>query len=69
MTLIVILVMFGVQYTLNVTVALDPKVCEAMWFILVSVGCSGGAGGLFLGRLLGLYRKLRSAPHAELATP
>ena len=68
MTLIVILVMFGVQYTLNVTAALDPKAREALWFILVSVGCSGGAGGLFLGRFLGLYRKLQSAPHAELAT-
>jgi hypothetical protein len=69
MTLIIILVMFGVQYTLNVTAALDPKVREAIWFMLVSVGCSGGAGGLFLGRFLGLYRKLQSAPHSELAAP
>ncbi|MCB8821258.1 DUF6622 family protein [Microvirga rosea] len=69
MTLIVILMMFGVQYAVKAAAALDPAARDAMWFMLLSVGCSGGAAGLFLGRFLGLYRKLHSAPHVELVTP
>ncbi|MFC3226923.1 DUF6622 family protein [Marinibaculum pumilum] len=66
-TLILILVIFAVKYTIGVWLGMAPAAAGETWFILVDCGVSGLIAGMFAGRFAQYFRKYRSAPQEDLS--
>lgn len=66
-TLVTILLLFCLQYALNVTAVLRPEARSDFWFMLVSIGMAGIAGGLLTGRVVGLREQLKRPASTKTA--
>ncbi len=66
-TLILILVIFIVKYTIGVWLGMDPAVAGQAWFVLVDCGVSGLIAGMFAGRFGQYLVKYRIAPQEDLS--
>lgn len=65
--LVLILIIFATKYTLGALAGMRPEITGELLYMATDVGVSGLLTGMFAGRLLGLWRKYRAAPHENLA--
>jgi hypothetical protein len=66
-TLVLILLIFSARYTFGVLQGMTPSIVADPWFLLADVGLAGLVAGMFVGRLIGLWRKYRVAPQEDLS--
>ena len=64
--LVLILIIFAVKYTLGVMADIRLGLAAGFAYMATDVGVSGLLTGLFAGRLFGLWRKYKAAPHENL---
>jgi hypothetical protein len=65
--LVLILIIFATKYTLGIQASMRPGITGELLYMGIDVGISGLLTGLFAGRLFGLWRKYKVAPHENLA--
>ena len=67
LNLVLILIIFATKYTLGVLAGFRPSITGELLYMATDVGVSGLLTGMFAGRLFGLWRKYKAAPHENLA--
>jgi hypothetical protein len=67
-TLVLILSVFAARYTFGVLQGMTPAIISDPRFLVADVGVAGLVSGIFLGRLIGLWRKYRMAPQEDLSS-
>ena len=68
MVLVLVLVVFSVKYALGAWAAIQPGASLSPVFVIYDVGITGAVAGMFAGRLLTLWQRMRSAPQVRLAS-
>ncbi len=68
MTLVVILAIFAVNYTLGVVAAMSPDAMATPAFRIVDIAISGLGTGIFAGKFLQFRQKFAAAPHRDLTS-
>ena len=68
MVLVLVLVVFSVKYALGAWAAIQPGAAQSPAFVIYDVGITGAVAGMFAGRLLMLWQRMRSAPQVRLAS-
>jgi hypothetical protein len=66
MVLVLVLVVFSVKYALGAWSAIQPGAVQTPAFMISDVGVTGAVAGMFVGRLLTLWQRVRSAPQVRL---
>jgi hypothetical protein len=67
MVLILVTVVFGVKYALGAWAAIQPSATGMLPFMVADIGVTGLVAGMFVGRLLTLWHRLKTAPEVRLA--
>lgn len=67
-TLVLILVIFAARYVFGVLQGMTPSIIADPQFLVADVGLAGLVSGMFVGRLVGLWRKYRAAPQEDLSS-
>jgi ABC-type amino acid transport system permease subunit len=67
MVLVLVLVVFCVKYALGAWAAIQPSATAMLPFMVSDIGVTGLVAGMFAGRLLTLWQRMKNAPEVRLS--